>query len=115
MEAAAVPGELCRDDCDGLSDRKRRQLAGLKRGPAGNSNEPYDPTKRPSVDELTEDERQREILRLTRTQGVSVTEQANGRRRNPPIAGGAEYEKQVAFAYGTNPDEIDGVGWSPLA
>lgn len=113
MERAAKPGELCADDCDGLTDRKRRQLAGLLRGPKV---PPYDPTERPAVDTMSDDQRLSEINLLAVTQGVSV-EDARGvdrRRRDAPIAGGTEYDRNVV-PYGTSPDEITGVDWSPLA
>jgi hypothetical protein len=114
MEAPAEPGELCRDDCDGLTDRKRRQLAGLKRGATGTPTEPYDPTKRPDPSTMTNREIKDELHHLKRTAGLSLTEPTRGRNRNAPIPGGSEYTKQVV-PYGTSPDEIEGVGWSPLA
>lgn len=112
MEAKAKPGELCRDDCDGLTDRKRRQLAGLHRGPA---KPPYDPTEVADPAMMTQAEIDAEIAHLAATQGISDTD-ARGvdrRKRDAPIRGGAEYNKQV-FSYGVSPDEIEG-SWSPLA
>lgn len=111
MEAPAEPGELCRDDCDGLTDRKRRQLAGLHRGPAV---PPYDPTERPSPYAMTEQEIANEVNHLLATQGVSDVDAAgiDRRKRDAPIAGGKEYQNQV-FPYGSSPSEIAG-GWSPL-
>jgi hypothetical protein len=112
MEAPAKPGELCRHDCDGLTDRKRRQLAGLLRGPAVR---PYDPTEVADPAMMTEAEIEAEIAHLASTQGISDAD-ARGvdrRKRDAPIAGGSEYAKRVV-PYGTSPDEISGEEWSQL-
>lgn len=113
MERAAKPGELCADDCDGMTERKRRQLAGLLRGPKV---PPYDPTEQPPVSEMSEDQKLSEINFLAVTAGVSVAK-ARGvdrRKRDAPIAGGTDYARNVV-PYGTSPDEITGTDWSPLA
>lgn len=115
MERPAAPGELCETTCDGLTDRKRRQLAGLRRGPGeGQSNQPYDPTQVADPALMTQEEIDAEIALLASTQGISDTD-ARGvdrRKRDAPIAGGKEYANNV-FPYGTSPAEIAG-GWQTL-
>lgn len=112
LERPAVPGELCEEGCDGKTDRERRQLAGLLRGPAV---PPYDPTEVADPAMMTQEEIDAEIAHLAATAGVS-DEDAWGvdrRKRDAPIAGGAEYAKQV-FPYGSSPSVIK-EDWSPIA
>lgn len=117
MDRPAMPGELCESNCDGKSDKLRRQLSGLKRGPVGNSNEPYNPLHVSDPCLMTEAEIEAEIAHLAGTQGVSDAD-ARGvdrRKRDAPIAGGTEYGKRVV-AYGLNPEEDmgDDFDWNPI-
>lgn len=65
---------------------------------------PYDPTMRPSPEEMSDEERLGEIALLANTQ------------KNAPIPGGA-YARKKVVPYGSHPQEItaQGTRWAPLS
>lgn len=100
----STPGDLCSEECDGLTRSQRRRHANLRRGPVP-ANTPYDPTERPDPAMMSQAEIEAEIAHLAETQGSSVI--YPGPKREAPIPGGHEYASRV-HPYGLEiPSSLD--------